>query len=63
MYLIDMTSTDNAVKALKDSREVQGESTLDPPPMAFSGYFILTEQVSETRVRHSPGGPSDRIDH
>ncbi|CAN0119730.1 unnamed protein product, partial [Pylaiella littoralis] len=44
MYLIDMTSTDNAVKALKDSREVQGESTLDPPPMAFSGYFILTEQ-------------------
>lgn len=47
MYLIDMTSTDNGVKALRDSREVVGESTLDLPPLAFSSYFIFSEQVSD----------------
>eukprot|EP00903_Cladosiphon_okamuranus_P010290 g9741.t1 len=44
MYLIDLTSTENGVKALKDSREVVAQSTLDPPPMAFSRFFIFAEQ-------------------
>lgn len=45
MYLIDLTSTENGISALKDSREVVGESTLDPQPLAFSAYFIFSEQV------------------
>lgn len=45
MYLIDLTSTDNGVKALRDSREVIAESTLDPEPLAFSQFFIFSEQV------------------
>lgn len=45
MYLIDLTSTENGISALKDSREVVGESILDPQPLAFSAYFILSEQV------------------
>ncbi|CAM9765761.1 unnamed protein product, partial [Scytosiphon promiscuus] len=44
MYLIDLTSTENGIQALKDSRKVVGESTLDPQPLAFSGYFIFSEQ-------------------
>lgn len=45
MYLIDLTSTDNGVRALKDSRAVVAESTLDPRPLAFSQFFIFSEQV------------------
>ncbi|CBN79522.1 similar to Patched domain-containing protein 3 [Ectocarpus siliculosus] len=44
MYLIDLTSTENGINALKDSREVVGESTLDPQPLAFSAYFVFSEQ-------------------
>ncbi|CAM9418245.1 unnamed protein product [Ectocarpus sp. 8 AP-2014] len=44
MYLIDLISTENGISALKDSREVVGESTLDPQPLAFSAYFIFSEQ-------------------
>lgn len=45
MYLIDLTSTDNGVKALKDSRVVVDGSTLDPQPFAFSPFFVFSEQV------------------
>lgn len=51
MYLIDLTSTDNGVKALKDSREAVAESTLDPPPLAFSRFFIFSEQVRRKSLR------------
>lgn len=49
MYLIDLTSTENGVRALKDSTQVVGESTLDPQPLAFSPYFIFSEQVGEEK--------------
>lgn len=50
MYLIDLTTTQNNVEALKDARDVVDQSTLDPEPFAFSGVFIYTEQVGNLRV-------------
>ena len=47
MFLIDLTSTENAVKALKDSRGVVAESILNPQPLAFSEFFIFSEQVRD----------------
>eukprot|EP00752_Nemacystus_decipiens_P003669 g3381.t1 len=44
MFLIDLTSTENGVRALKDSREVIAESSLAPSPLAFSQFFIFSEQ-------------------
>lgn len=44
LYLIDLTSTANSVDALKQTREVVDESTLDPQPFGFSSTFVFTEQ-------------------
>ncbi|CAM9198844.1 unnamed protein product, partial [Ectocarpus sp. 12 AP-2014] len=44
MYLINLVDTDNNVDALRDTREVADESTLDPQPFAFAGVFVFSEQ-------------------
>ncbi|CAN0011050.1 unnamed protein product, partial [Ectocarpus sp. 12 AP-2014] len=44
MYLVNLVDTDNNVDALRDTRDVADQSTLDPQPFAYSGVFVFSEQ-------------------
>ncbi|CAN0008284.1 unnamed protein product [Ectocarpus sp. 12 AP-2014] len=44
MYLVNLVDTDNNVDALRDTREVADQSTLDPQPFAYSAVFLFSEQ-------------------
>ncbi|CAM9459401.1 unnamed protein product [Scytosiphon promiscuus] len=46
MFLIDQTDTTKNVDALDGTRDVVGESTLEPEQFGFSGVFIFTEQFA-----------------
>ena len=41
---MDITDTESSVDALKQTRDVVDQSTLDPEPFGYSGIFIFTEQ-------------------
>ena len=42
LYLVDLTDTTKNVDALEGSRDVVGESSLDPKPFAYSGVSKLS---------------------
>ncbi|CAM9506157.1 unnamed protein product [Ectocarpus sp. 12 AP-2014] len=44
MYLVNLVDTENNVDALRDTRDVADQSTLDPQPFAYSGVFVFSEQ-------------------
>ncbi|CAM9122089.1 unnamed protein product, partial [Laminaria digitata] len=44
LYLIDLVDTASNIDALQDTREVVGQSTLDPQPFGYSEIFVFTEQ-------------------
>lgn len=44
MFLVDLTDVENNIDALKDTREVVAQSSLEPEPFGFSGIFVFTEQ-------------------
>ncbi|CAM9459613.1 unnamed protein product, partial [Scytosiphon promiscuus] len=44
MYLIDQTETTKMIDALEGTRDIVGESTIEPEPFGYSGLFIYTEQ-------------------
>lgn len=37
LFLVDQTDTTKMIDTLEDTRDIMGESTLDPEPFAFSG--------------------------
>eukprot|EP00752_Nemacystus_decipiens_P004731 g4312.t1 len=44
MFLVDQTDTSKQIDALKDTRDVIDQSTLDPEPFGFYEGFVSTEQ-------------------
>lgn len=44
IFLVDILDTDSNIDAIKQTRGVIDESTLDPKPFGFSKIFIFTEQ-------------------
>ncbi|CAM9359742.1 unnamed protein product, partial [Ectocarpus fasciculatus] len=44
MYLVNLVDTENNLDALRDTREVADQSTLDPQPFAYSEVFGFSEQ-------------------
>lgn len=44
LFLVDVVDTESSVDALKQTRDVVDQSTLDPEPFGYSGIFIFTEQ-------------------
>ena len=44
LFLVDIVDTDSNVDALKQTRDVIDQSTLDPAPFGFSSVFVFTEQ-------------------
>ncbi|CAM9121063.1 unnamed protein product [Ectocarpus fasciculatus] len=48
MYLVNLVDTENNLDALKDTRDVADQSTLDPQPFAYSGvrqYVVIYNEL------------------
>lgn len=44
LFLVDIVDTDSNMDAIKQTRDVIDESTLDPDPFGFSYVFVYIEQ-------------------
>lgn len=45
MFIVDLTSTETRINALKEGRDVLALSPLEPEPFVSSGVFLYIEQV------------------